>query len=189
MTIKMKQMKYISYLLSWGACVFGSAVVYDLLISVILAFYVGNYFDSNMPLTIGVYVIIFIVGLLIPCFFLALSADGVASSHYVGEKNTSLAVMIINQIASSAIYVVMGPICGYNRRCYYTVSLLSNIINEANRDIITNANEDIWMLLITVLHMLVFTAVAVSFYLITRRERINKYINATERSAEQQEEQ
>ena len=172
-------MKYISYSLSWCICVFGTAFLYDLPISVIRAFYIGNRFDVTMPLTIGVYSIIFIVGMLFSCFFLALATDGVASSHYIGEKNTPIAVMIINQIVSSSIYVAMGYCFGYNRRCYYTVSLLLKIINEANGDIITDANQASWMLLLTILHMLVFTAVAVSFYLIKRKERVNRYINAT----------
>lgn len=113
-----------------------------------------------------------------PCFLLALSADGIASIHYVSEKKTHLAVMIINQIAASVIYVAMGHYFNYNKRCYYTVSILSSIINELREGTITDANRGSWMLLLTIIHMLVFTFVAVLFYLIRRKERIDKYINA-----------
>ena len=79
-----------------------------------------------------------------------------------------LPVVLINQAAASAVYIIAAIVSKYNEMLYYSSHLMTSVINKYVPGTVSEHNQSTWLLILCIVHMTIFSAVAVIFYFIER---------------------
>ncbi len=173
----MKWYKWPYYFIAWLFPIYLLTFFTNVSTSAFLKWYynasppVGDYYAqieysvSFPPLTEKIFLLIWILGFVICCFFLVLTISGIGKSLNLGEKLFPFPAFVINQTAASALYIILGIITNHDGKLYFFTVYLRFVINEFNRDIITEKNEFLCTIVINVIITLIFTAISIFFYL------------------------
>lgn len=152
----------------WGVSLFSFFAVYPAI----------TWFSQENfpPLTPNILLLIWAGQLALHCVALALLISGVSKKQNLGGVVMPLSAVVINQTAASAVYIIVAIVSKYNEKLYYSLHLITDVINKYVPGTVSEQNQSKWLLILCIVHMIIFSAVAVIFYFIerTRQEELLK---------------
>ncbi len=174
-------MRYVSYFLSYTAALFASSLYYKIFWDLFLKgygmdLYLSSYgfVPAGMPeFNWKINTLIWLSGFVFIGFVLVLITDSVAKSNFKKRKLLPLPVIIINQALATTLYIVLGQCLSYDPKFYYMpIFFLTNIVGLLSDTAVTAYNYDLWMIILTLLHALIFAGISLYVYLKERKKQI-----------------
>ena len=166
-------MKWVSYFFSFILPIYSISAVFDLGLSGFLTWY---YVTMGLPrITPRLYLLVWIACMILICMFMYIFINGVAKSHYSAKHNYSIVAFIINQSVATIAYILVAILSKFNGILCFPSVYLAFVINEFNHDIITDTNQEVWMVILMLLHIVTFTAIGIYAYLKERKRLVDKY--------------
>lgn len=163
-------MRYVTYFFAWIACVLGVSYYYKGFWDIFFHAYYQDmdellygFTPAGMPeFNWKINLIIWLSGIILMGFIFWLVMDDVCKGQYKKRKPMPLWVIIVNQGAASALYLIIGVLSGYWDLFYYMPRFLIEIVGEALPSV-SFANTD-RLLFSLILHTAVFSALPLYFY-------------------------
>ena len=135
---------------------------------------VYGFFPEGLPdFNWKINTLIWLSGFVFIGFVLILITDGVAKSNFKKRKLLPLSVVITNQILATALYIIIGYLFSFDPKFYYMpIFFLTNIVGFLSDTAVTAYNYDLWMIILTILHALIFAGISLYVYLKERKKQI-----------------
>ena len=175
----MRYFRYFNYFISWTATVFGVSLFYYAFWDTFYAAYyqelgdlVYEFQPAGLPrLNWKINVLIWLSGIILMAVLLGLIMDGVCKGQYKIRKKMPVFVILINQLAGVALYVLLGRMLGYFEWFYYMCGFFSEILAEAFGYGSFHFQTNGWMLFIMIFHASLFAVLSMWFYFPERKKQ------------------